>query len=65
MTRTKASIQAQERYDQKAYDRILIRLPKGTKASIQASGETVNGFITKAVFDRLQKLDIDNNKTGE
>lgn len=42
-------IAANHRYDDKTYDKILVRLPKGTKAMIEASGDSYNGFITKAV----------------
>lgn len=40
-------------YEADNYDRVLVRLPKGTKARIQATGATVNGFISGATLDRL------------
>lgn len=53
MTRSKASIEAQNRYDAKAYDRVLIRFPKGTKDRITATGETVNGIVKRLVLSWL------------
>lgn len=53
MPRSKASIEAQNRYDAKAYDRVLIRFPKGTKDRITATGATVNGFTVRAVLQAL------------
>lgn len=53
MPRSKASIEAQNRYDAKAYDRVLIRFPKGTKDRIIATGATVNGFTVRAVLQAL------------
>lgn len=52
-----ARIAANERWEAKAYDRVLIRFPKGTKDRIQATGETVNGFTVRAVLDKLQAVD--------
>ena len=53
MTVSKAQMAATAKYEAKAYDKILIRLPKGTKAEIEAaaapSGQSVNGFICEAV----------------
>ena len=55
ITVSKAAQRATEKYDKKNYDRILVKFPKGTKEQIQATGETVNGFINKAVAERLEK----------
>ena len=55
ITVSKAQQKATEKYDKKNYDRILVKFPKGTKQQIQATGETVNGFINKAVAERLEK----------
>lgn len=55
MTVSKAAQKATEKYKQKTYDRITVLLPKGTKERIQLTGETVNGFINKAVVERLEK----------
>lgn len=54
-----ARIQANNRYNAKTYDRINIAVPKGRKADIQARaeslGESINGFVTKAIDERLQR----------
>ena len=55
MTVSKAHQRATEKYDKKAYDRILVKFPKGTKERIQETGETVNGFINRAVDDKLKE----------
>lgn len=54
MTVSKAAQKATEKYAKENYDRILVKFPKGTKEQIQATGETVNGFINKAVAQRLE-----------
>ena len=41
-------------YEADNYDKVLIRLPKGTKARVQATGETINGFV-----NRLVKAELD------
>ena len=51
---TKAQAQAIKRYQEKAYDKILVRFPKGTKERIQAVSDSVNGYITKLVLSDLQ-----------
>lgn len=55
ITVSKAAQKATEKYKKANYDRVNVLLPKGTKEKIQSTGETVNGFINKAVADRLEK----------
>lgn len=49
----KTSSAVKDRYNAKAYDEIKIRVPKGEKDRIKAhcdaAGESVNGFICKAI----------------
>lgn len=44
-------------YNEKAYDRLAITIPKGQKATVQAAadkeGESINGFVNKAVLARI------------
>lgn len=54
MTVSKAVQRATEKYAKENYDRVLVKFPKGTKEKIKETGETVNGFINKAVADRLE-----------
>ena len=46
------------KYESKAYDKILLRIPKGEreqiKAAADAAGESLNGYIVQAVRDRMQ-----------
>lgn len=56
MPASKAKMKAIAKYEQKAYDKILLRLPKGTGDKIKtAAGESgsVNGFIREAVEAKL------------
>lgn len=55
-------------FNSKAYDRVNLTLPKGKKADLQehaeARGESVNGFINRAIDETL-KRDNEKNKKGE
>lgn len=57
-----ARIKANNRYNEKAYDRINIAVPKGRKAEIQAHaekhGESINGFVNRAIATAM-KQDIE------
>ena len=48
-----------KRYEDKAYDKVLVRLPKGTKENIQAHAEahseSVNGFINRAITETMER----------
>ena len=48
-------------YDSNNYDRVLVRLPLGSKSAIQSTGSSVNGFIVQAVRERLEQLDTNIN----
>ena len=54
-----ARIAANNRYNAKAYDRINIAVPKGKKDIIKAcadrTGDSINGFITKAIDEKLER----------
>ena len=49
-----ARMRANKKYEDKAYDKILLRLPKGTKERIQSVSDSVNGYITQSVLSSLQ-----------
>jgi hypothetical protein len=55
MTVSKAAQRASRKYHDKVYDNILVRFPKDTKNRIQSTGETVNGYITHAVEEKLRQ----------
>lgn len=56
---SEARIQANNRYNAKAYDRINIAVPKGHKAEIQthaeAHGESLNAFMNRAADETIQR----------
>lgn len=55
---SKSQIAATRRYDDKAYDRITWRVPKGKREEYNdlVKPDTLNGFITKAFNDRLNSV---------
>ena len=50
---TKAHIRATEKWEAKAYDKILIRFPKGTRDRIKSTGESVNGYVVRHILASL------------
>lgn len=50
---------ANAKYEAKAYDKTLIRLPKGRldeiRAHIECSGESLNGFISRAITETMDR----------
>lgn len=64
----KNSYESIKRYEDKAYDKVLVRMPKGHKAEIQAHAEThgqsVNGFINSAIDEKMQR-DTKGGEQGE
>jgi hypothetical protein len=53
----KNSYESIKRYEDKAYDKVLVRMPKGRKDEIQTfaaqTGESVNGFINRAIGEAM------------
>ena len=56
-----AQKRATAKYEKEAYDKVLVRFPKGTKERIQATGESINGYIVKSVLDNLKKVEKSRN----
>lgn len=56
---TEARKRANEKYNAKSYDRINIAIPKGEKDIIKAHaeqrGESVNGFIKRAIDETMER----------
>jgi hypothetical protein len=54
---TPARIKANNRYNDKAYDRINVAIPKGQKATVERAackaGESVNGYVNGAILQRM------------
>lgn len=54
MAVSRAQAEATKKYEEKKYDKVLVRLPKGTKEKIQATGESINGFINRLIREELK-----------
>lgn len=56
---TEARKRANEKYNAKSYDRINIAIPKGEKGKIKSHaeqrGESVNGFIKRAINETMER----------
>ena len=65
MPRSEAQDRAIKKYEKDKIDKVLLRLPKGKKEAIQKhivqSGESVNGFINRAI-DMTIALDEQQKK---
>lgn len=59
MATSKARQRATAKYEAKAYDKTLIRLPKGRldeiRAHIEPAGESLNGFIGRAITETMER----------
>lgn len=57
MKKTRTSSAVKQRYNEKAYDRLAVTIPKGHKATVQAAadaeGESINGYTNKALLSRM------------
>lgn len=57
---SQAKIDANNRYNAKAYDRINIAIPKGMKERIKAAadsqGVSVNAFMGQLISEKLEQL---------
>lgn len=56
---SKSQKKAVQKYESKAYDKILLRVKKGERDLIQAkaveAGESLNGYIINAVKNRMSE----------
>ena len=59
MPATKAQQRAVNKYMKENYDRVNLTIPKGRKEQIkahaEAHGESVNGFITRAIDETIER----------
>ncbi len=59
MPASKAQQKAVAKYMKENYDNFQIRMPKGKKGKIKAhaesKGESLNGFINKAIDERMER----------
>lgn len=55
----KTSYKSIKKYEDKAYDKVLLRIPKGQKDTIKAHaesrGESINGFIKRAIDNQIKQ----------
>lgn len=55
----KNSYESIKRYEDKTYDKVLVRFPKGKKDIIkthaEAHSESVNGFINRAIDEAIER----------
>ena len=60
----KNSYESIKRYEDKAYDKVLVRFAKGKKyiikAHAEAHSESVNGFINRAIDEAMERDKIDH-----
>lgn len=66
---TTARTRANRKYNEKAYDRISVTIPKGRKKAIEAhaksKGESVNGLINALLKADMKLSDEEWNKREE
>ena len=57
MATTKAQQRAVNKYIGGHYDRLNVTIPKGHKSTVEsaaaAAGESVNGYVQRAILDRM------------
>ena len=67
MAISKAQQEAVARYNAKSYDRIELKVKKGrkdiVKAHAESKGESLNGFINRAIDETIQR-DSDTTDTA-
>lgn len=58
---SKKSTTSKRKYNEKAYDRIALTVPKGKKDIIrdiaEKNGESINGFINNLINERIQEIE--------
>jgi predicted HicB family RNase H-like nuclease len=66
MPQSKAHLKATQKWEEKAYDKTLIRLKKGQLDAIKAhavkQGESVNGFINRAINETMDREGANENE---
>ena len=59
MAYSEAGKRAVAKYIKNNYDNVTLRVPKGRKAELQAhaaeQGESLNGFIVRAVYETIER----------
>ena len=69
MAKTKTSTAVKQRYNEKAYDRLAITVPKGRKSVIEeyakSQGESVNGLVNNLLRNAIGLSEEDWKKDAE
>ena len=69
MAKTKTSTAVKRRYNEKAYDRLAVTIPKGRKTTVEAhaksKGLSVNGLINTLLREDMQLTEEDWKSTTE
>ena len=64
-----AQTRAKNKYNAKAYDRIALQVKKGRKDIVKAhadkQGESLNGFINRAIDETIERDNTDTDTTAE
>lgn len=64
---SEARIRANNKYNEKAYDRINVAVPKGKKAELQShtalTGESLNAFVNRAINETVERDNINKNSS--
>lgn len=55
MAYSQAQRKATEKWEKDNYDKILLRLPKGTKDKIKERNDSVNGYIANLIIKSLEE----------
>jgi predicted HicB family RNase H-like nuclease len=60
---------ASRRYNEKAYDRIELKVSKGKKATLQthaqSNGESLNGFVNRAIDEAVEHDNEEAKRVAE
>lgn len=65
MAMTEAKLRALKKYDKAHYDVGSVKLPKGTRERIAATGFSWNGFINRAVLAALEEYEHTRERGGD
>lgn len=67
--KTKTATQSKNEYNARNYERIALVVPKGQKDSIKAHaerrGESINGFVNRAITETIDRDNEKRTDTGE
>lgn len=69
MAKTKTSSAVKQRYNEKAYDRLAITVPKGRKNDIEEfakeQGESINGLVNSLLRNAMKQSEEDWKRSDE